>query len=182
MPLPNGKGGRNMSFGRPFLVMNSSLVRFTVVDPNGATSFLGPGHVIKMLAAACSRNPRTLQDLLEFTRPYDPDFVSEVRRGLAIFDEHNTPDDLSAFQAVVERQSPDTLPPFRVFDDLTRDLSLRPARLGLVLYNLKARRIVQLVNSYGALLREDRGRIRRSGQPTPVLYSYQLPHEWQIVP
>jgi hypothetical protein len=51
-----------------------------------------------------------------------------------------------------------------------------------VLYNLKARRIVQLVNQYGELLRQDRGRIRRGGEPTRLLYTYRLPDDWRILP
>jgi hypothetical protein len=157
-------------------------VRFTVVDSQGAVSFLGPGHAIKMLAAACSRSPRSLAELLEYTRPYDTDFVDQVRRGLALFDEYNTPEDTSAFHAMLQETSPSTVPPFRVLDDVTRDLSLQPVDSGLILYNLGARRIVQLQNRYGELHREDRGRIRRSGQATRMLYYYRLPDEWTIVP
>ncbi|GBD15839.1 hypothetical protein HRbin26_00733 [bacterium HR26] len=159
-----------------------TLVRFTVIDAQGAVSFVGPGHAIKMFAAACSRNPRTLMELLEYTRPYDADFISEVRKGLAVFDEHNTPEDTSAFHSMIERTPPSTLPPFRVLDEVTRDLSLQPVDSGLILYNLGARRIIQVVNSYGELQREDRGRIRRSGQPTRMLYYYRLPDDWAIVP
>jgi len=157
-------------------------VRFTVIDSQGAVSFVGPGHAIKMLTAACSRSPQSLAELLDFTRPYDTDFVDEVRRGLAIFDEHNTPEDTSAFHAMLRQVSPSRLPPFRVLDEVTRDLSLQPVDSGLILYNLGARRIVQVHNRYGALQREDRGRIRRSGQPTRLLYYYRLPDDWTIVP
>ncbi len=159
-----------------------AVIRFTVIDSQGAVSFVGPGHAIKMFAAACSRGPRTLQELLEFTRPYDADFINEVRRGLAIFDEHNTPEDMSAFRAMLQQRPPSTLPPFRVLDEVTRDLSLQPVDSGLILYNLGARRIIQIQNSYGELQREDRGRIRRSGQPTRLLYYYRLPDDWAIVP
>jgi len=157
-------------------------VRLTVVDRDGTVSFLGPGHAIKMLTAACSRNPRTFKELLEYATPYDSEFVAGVRAGLAVFDEHNTPENLTAFQAVVRALAPERLPPFRVFDELTRTLSLQPVGVGLVLYNLEARRIVQLVNRYGELLRQDRGRIRRGGEPTRFLYSYRLPDDWRILP
>ncbi len=138
--------------------------------------------MIKMLTAACSRNPRTLGELLDYAAPYDADFVTSVRAGLAIFDEHNTPENASAFRSVAETVRPEQLPPFRVVDELTRTLSLQPVGVGLILYNLVARRIVQLVNRYGALLRQDRGRIRRGGEPTRMLYAYRLPDEWRIVP
>jgi len=157
-------------------------VRLTVVDRDGAVSFLGPGHAIKMLTAACSRNPRTVKELLEYAAPYDTDFVASVRAGLAVFDEHNTPENTAAFHAVARTVAPERLPPFRVIDELTRTLSLQPVGVGLVLYNLEARRIVQLVNRYGELLRQDRGRIRRGGEPTRILYSYRLPDEWRILP
>lgn len=159
-----------------------STVRLTVVDRHGTVSFLGPGHVIKMLTAVCSRNPTTVNELLDYAAPYDSDFVESVRTGLAIFDEHNTPENSSAFHSVATMLSPERLPPFRVIDELTRTLSLQPVGVGLVLYNLEARRIVQLVNRYGELLRQDRGRIRRGGEPTRLLYSYRLPDDWRILP
>jgi hypothetical protein len=157
-------------------------VRLTVVARDGVASFLGPGHAIKMLAAACSRNPVTLTELLDYTTPFDADFVEGVRAGLAVFDEHNSAENATAFHTVVQLLSPDRLPPFRVIDELTRSLSLQPVGVGLVLYNLKARRIVQLVNQYGELLRQDRGRIRRGGEPTRLLYTYRLPDDWRILP
>ncbi len=157
-------------------------VRLTVVDEKGTVSFLGPGHAIKMLTAACSRNPHTVEELLDLAAPYDGDFVASVQAGLAVFDEHNTPENPAAFHAVAQAVSPDRLPPFRVVDELTRTLSLQPVGVGLVLYNLAARRIVQLVNRYGELLRQDRGRIRRGGEPTRLLYSYRLPDDWRILP
>lgn len=159
-----------------------SMVRLTVVDRDGAVSFLGPGHAIKLLAAACSRNPTTVSELLDYATPYDRDFVASVRAGLAIFDEHNTREDAASFHSVATTLSPERLPPFRVVDDLTRSLSLQPVGVGLVLYNLSARRIVQLVNRYGELLRQDHGRIRRGGEPTRLLYSYRLPDDWRILP
>lgn len=157
-------------------------VRITVVDRSGRVSFLGPGHVIKMFAAACSRNPTNVGELLEYAEPYDTAFVEGVRAGLSIFDECNTPENPKAFHGLIQWLPPDQLPPFRVIDELTHALSLQPVGVGLILYNLVARRIVQLVNRYGELLRQDRGRVRQQGEPTRQLYSYRLPDEWQIVP
>jgi hypothetical protein len=57
-----------------------------------------------------------------------------------------------------------------------------PGDLGLVLFNIPSKRIVQIENHYANLERSDRGRIRRNGQPTRALYRYALPDEWQIVP
>jgi hypothetical protein len=59
---------------------------------------------------------------------------------------------------------------------------LEPVRYGLVVFNLIARRIVQVQNSYANLERSDRGRIRVEGKPVRRLYQYSLPEEWSIVP
>lgn len=159
-----------------------SIIRFTVVDGNGTTSFVGPCHAIKMLVAACSRHPRTTSQLLDLAYPYDEQFIGAVRSGLAVFDEHNTPENSAAFASMYEQVSTTELPPFRVLDDRTRRASLEPAGTGLILFNLDARRIIQVQNSYAEVLRSDRGRIRQNGKPTSMLYYYRLPREWRIVP
>ena len=159
-----------------------SVIRFTVIDRGGATSFVGPCHAIKMLVAACSRHPETTAQLLEFTRPYDADFISLVRGGLAVFDEHTVPHNPAAFRALLATTSSRDLPPFRVLDERMRRASLEPAGAGLIIINLAARRIIQIQNSYAEVLRADRGRIRQNGKPTRALYHYQLPAEWLIVP
>jgi hypothetical protein len=159
-----------------------SVIRFTVVDQHGTTSFVGPAHAIKMLVAACSRNPTTTNELLEYTQPYDDQFVNEVRSGLAVFDEHNTPENLAAFQNWNATIPNEQLPPFRILDEETRRESLEPVETGLVLLNLKKQRIIQVQNSYEEVQRQNRGRIRRGGEPVPVLYRYKLPQTWQILP
>ncbi|MEX2425126.1 MAG: hypothetical protein WD401_00010 [Thermomicrobiaceae bacterium] len=159
-----------------------SVIRFTVVDTEGTTSFVGPCHTIKMLVAACSRNPSTTQELLEYTRPFDETFVHDVRSGLSKFDEHNTRDDTDAFHGWVDELSNPQLPPFRIFDETMRQESLKPADTGVLVLNLKEQRIVQVQNSYEEVQRQDRGRIRRQGEPIPILYRYKLPDSWRIVP
>jgi hypothetical protein len=159
-----------------------SVIRFTVVDTEGTTSFVGPCHTIKMLVAACSRNPETMNELLEYTRPFDESFVDDVRSGLSIFDEHNTRDDTGAFYEWKGEMSNRQLPPFRIYDETMRQESLKPAGTGLLVLNLKEQRIVQIQNSYEDVQRQDRGRIRREGEPIPVLYRYKLPETWRIVP
>jgi hypothetical protein len=59
---------------------------------------------------------------------------------------------------------------------------MQPARLGLVVMNLRDRRIIQIQNSYAELDRKGRGRIRANGRPTRTLYHYELPESWRIVP
>lgn len=135
-----------------------------------------------MLVAACSRRPATTAELLELTRPFDPDFVGSVRAGLAVFDEHNVRDNPAAFHSTLAETAQRALPPFRVLDERLRRASLEPVETGLIVINLVARRIIQIQNSYAEVLRADRGRVRRNGKPTRMLYHYELPAEWHIVP
>ncbi len=74
------------------------------------------------------------------------------------------------------------LPVLRVIDELTRQQSLEPVRIGLVIFNLPARRIIQVQNSQGVLQRSDRGRYFENGDPTDRLYFYRLPADWTLVP
>lgn len=156
--------------------------RLTVIDQAGAVSFVAPAHGAKMLAAACSKDPPTLADLFAVARPYDTDLVDTIIDGLALFDEHNGPGNYRAIHDLLAASAPVDLPPFRVVDEATRRASLAPVHSGLILYNLPARRIVQVQNSYCGLERRDRGRIRASGRPTRHLYRYELPSEWRLVP
>jgi hypothetical protein len=73
-------------------------------------------------------------------------------------------------------------PVFRVVDEETKTESLEPVGAGLILFNLTARRIVQVQNSYGLLKRSDRGRYFENGKPTDRLYNYRLPADWSLVP
>ncbi len=73
-------------------------------------------------------------------------------------------------------------PVLRVLDDRTRQESLEPVRIGLVIFNLPARRIIQVQNTYGILKRSDRGRYFEDGQPTERLYFYRLPDSWSLLP
>ncbi len=159
-----------------------NVIRFTIVDERGTSSFVGPCHAIKMLVAACSRHPHGSSQLLHYTRPYDEAFARSVESGLAVFDEHNTRENYAAFHRLMESTAPADLPPFRVVDERTRQLSLRPVATGLILFNLKERRIIQVQNSYAEVQRADRGRVRENGRPTRMLYYYSLPEEWNIVP
>jgi hypothetical protein len=157
-------------------------MRFTVVEPEGTLSFVGPAHALKMLAAACCREPADVKTLLRLAADYDGQFAGGVLAGLAVFDEHNTPGHAGAIHRRFDPEAPDETPPFRVVDDATRRWSLMPARAGLVLFNLPARRIVQIQNGYGDLPRSGLGRIRQDGKPTRSLYRYTLPQDWSILP
>jgi hypothetical protein len=156
--------------------------RFTVIDRDGTVSFLGPGHGLKVFAAACSRGAEDYRALLALAAEYDPAWTSEIRRGINIFDEHNTSLTTEAFAAQVQRSGGEPTTPFRVLDSETRARSMQPSKSGLVLFNLKDKRIVQVQNSYADLRRQGRGRIRSNGRPTRSLFYYRLPDSWQLVP
>src|SRR5215218_5300412 len=156
--------------------------RFTVIDRDGTVSFLGPGHGLKVFAAACSRGAENYRALLALAAEYDPSWTSEVRRGIDIFDEHNTSTITEAFSAQLRADEGEPTIPFRVLDSETRARSMQPSKSGLVLFNLKDKRIVQVQNSYADLRRQGRGRIRSDGRPTRSLFYYSLPDSWQLVP
>ena len=159
-----------------------SKIRLTVIDGTSTVSFIGPGHGAKVLTAACSQRPTHLAALLSAAKPFDPDLIDYLLDGLAHFDEHNGTGRYGAIHAILASADDAVAPPFRVVDEITRAASLTPVSAGLVLFNLPAQRIVQVQNSYSAIQRRDRGRIRASGRPTRRLYRYELPTDWRIVP
>lgn len=158
------------------------MIRFTIVDDTGTISFAGPGHGLKALAAACTTGARDHRSLLEALATYDAQLSKFVLDGLAVFDEHVSLTNPASIAAWLSQPHDLSTKPFRVLDDWTRRASLEPRRLGVVIFNLSARRIVQVQNSYGELLRTDRGRIRVDGRPTTCFYCYSLPDEWSILP
>ena len=157
-------------------------IRLTIIDDEETISFVGPGHGAKVLTAACSHRPTRLGAMLEGAKPFDPEMIDYLLDGLAHFDEHNGPGRYDAIHRALATSEPGAAPPFRVVDEVTRAASLTPVRTGLILYNLPAQRIVQVQNSYSAIQRKDRGRVRASGRPTRHLYRYELPNDWRIVP
>lgn len=158
------------------------MMRFTVIDAGGAVSFRGPGHCLKALVAGCSRGANDVSTLLERVRGLDARFVEHVLNELAQFDEHVLPESPKSIERWLERSVDEPPEVFRVFDQRLRDQSLTAERLGVVLFNLPERRIVQIENSYGELLRQDRGRIRIDGNPVNRYYSYTLPDSWTLLP
>jgi hypothetical protein len=162
------------------------LMRYTVIDPQGTASFVAPCTALKALVAACASAPSNVNDLLSATAPYDSDLKEYVLNSLALFDEHNANgrhDQIHfAINYADEQRTHHQIPAFRVVDEVTREASLQPVKAGLVLFNLKDRRIIQLQNTYAEVRREDRGRVHQGGEPTSRLYKYRLPMEWQILP
>jgi hypothetical protein len=158
------------------------LMRFTLVDSSGAISFRGPGHGLKMLTAACSFGARSHREVLDQLESLDRCLADSVRNGLSKFDEHCIESEPESVDRWIESHESLSDQPFRVFNQVMRRASLMPERLGIVIFNLQEQRIVQVQNSYGTLLRSDRGRIRQDNRPTSRFYSYDLPNDWSIVP
>lgn len=158
------------------------LMRFNLVDDTGILSFLAPGHVLKALTAICSRDARQQRDVIAMLAEFDDEVARSLRQGLSVFDEHWTASDDPTSAAWLDTVDLAGDTPFRVVDERTRAASLTAGSLGLVVVNLASRRIVQLENRYGELLRSDKGRLRRGGKAVPVLYRFSLPSAWSIVP
>lgn len=157
-------------------------IRYNVVDPRGVVSFVAAGHLGKMLAAGASASPATLPELLVGVHPLDTRAVDAVRRDLLTFDEFVLGADEVDLDAWHDRVGEIDRRAFRVVNPELRELSLRPAELGLVIVNLIDRRIIQLEDRYGRIEREDRGRIRVDGRPVNRYYEYALPFDWTILP
>ena len=123
---------------------------------------------------------KELQDLLSQTDLPDPPSASQVEI------EESQPEisyaELLQQQSRLSGSALSKHPVLRVFDAQTRQESLEPVRIGLVIFNLTAHRIIQVQNSYGVLKRSDRGRYFEDGQPTERLYFYRLPSDWSLLP
>lgn len=159
-----------------------TVMRFTVIDPVGTISFIAPSGSLKPMIAACSHNPQSLDELLQALALYDDLLAAEVRSGLAVFDEHVTADAPEGAGRLLETRL-DAPAVFRVVDEATGEASRKAVRGGLVLFNIKARRIVQVHNNLVHVRRRDRGRVRQGGKPVNgELYAYQLPEDWALVP
>ncbi len=159
-----------------------NLIRCTIVDRRGAVSFVVHGDALPALVAACAAGPHNLDELLALSEPYYQSLRGYVEAGLAVFDERNVPGHYNSIHTVLRRTSPDEQPVFRVVDGFTREASLRPVKAGAVIFNLRAKRIVQLMNSYREIRRSGRARIFDGSGYTEKVYSYRLPKEWALVP
>jgi hypothetical protein len=158
------------------------MIRITIIDSKSSISFGAGGYVAKMVVAACARNPSDLDALLGYLAAYDAVSVEAVRHGLNHFDEFCLPGDPDACQRWLDEGGAVDGRAFRLLDPALREASLTQLPLGLAIVNLVERRIVQVANRYGTVLRKDRGRLRREGKPIAQLYSYSLPDDWSLVP
>lgn len=156
--------------------------RVNVIDGRGTVSFLAPPHGLKVLAAAITQGASDGTELLTLARAFDAKWAGDVRAQIMRFDEHNVDEVSDPFHEAIVEADGQEHPAFRVMDPETRQRSLVPGRLGLVVFNLKERRIIQIQNSYSNLERKDRGRVRVDGKPSRLLFQYELPHDWALVP
>ncbi len=159
-----------------------NVIRCTIIDSAGGVSFLTHGDALPALVAACTRNPGTIEEFLEGAEPYYHSLSDYVHSGLAVFDEHNSLGHYSEIHRQLTTTPRYRQPVFRVVDDLTREASLRPVKAGAVIFNLRAKRIVQMVNSYREIRRSGQGRIFDGLRHTDASFRYRLPEEWSLVP
>lgn len=158
------------------------VMRLTVVDERGTVSFVAHSSAAVALTAACSHEPRTLDELLEASERYDRGLHRLVANGLAVFDEHNLPGDMGTIHAQLQSLPPRDTPAFRVLDDVTREASLRPVRAGVVLFNLTAKRIVQIENTYEPLALSGEVHYHNGTFLSIRQLHYHLSSRWSIVP
>jgi hypothetical protein len=102
--------------------------------------------------------------------------------GLAVFDEHNSRGNTRWIHAAFDCCRSEEVPVFRVLDDRTREISLSPVWAGAVVFNLKARRIVQIQNTYADIKRKGRLRVLEGATVGNRIARYELGPEWTVVP
>ena len=157
-------------------------MRFTIVEPSGTISFVGDGFLMLPLVAACATNPSTLPTMLARVDDIDRRLRNKILHGLAIFDEHNVEGNYAAIHAALQDSRSGTEPVFRVVDDVTRQRSLEPTRTGLIIFNLKDHRIVQVLNHFYSVERSGEVHLHTGSRYSRRTVTYELPESWSIVP
>ncbi|HET9200945.1 MAG TPA: hypothetical protein VFO84_08225 [Dehalococcoidia bacterium] len=159
-----------------------NLLRCTLIDRDGGISFVIDGDALPALTAACAEDPQRIDHLLHTAERYYGGITDRVSNGLAIFDERNVAGHYETIHRALATCPPGTEPVFRVVDELTREASLKPAKAGAIVFNLIAKRIVQVMNSYREIKRSGRARVFDGRSLTSTTFSYRLPREWALVP
>jgi len=159
-----------------------NVLRCTIIDSRGGVSFVAHADVLPALVKACTDNPRTLEQLLDGTAHYYRGLREQVLNGLAMFDERNVEGHYESIHQALDLCAPYEQPVFRVVDDRTREASLSPVKAGAVVFNLRARRIIQIQNTYREITRRGAGHVFDGTRVTNQVFSYQLPGEWALVP
>ena len=147
-----------------------NVMRYTVIDGRGVSSFVGPCDALSALLVGCIGGAGSLDELLTSAERSGGKLFDAVTSGLAVFDEHNAYGNFAAIHSAIEHLRPHELPPFRVVDDRTRQASLQPVKAGAIIFNLPKRRIVQIQNTFSDVQRMgvQARRLQRAG--------------WQILP
>ncbi|MGH2447265.1 MAG: hypothetical protein ACRDFS_01475, partial [Chloroflexota bacterium] len=127
-------------------------------------------------------NPGTLQAMLARVDQIDRRLRDHILAGLAVFDEHNVEDNYDHIHGCLASDRDDDDPVFRVVDDVTRQRSLRPTKTGLIIFNLKDQRIVQMLNHFYAVERAGEVHLHNGERYSKRTVTYQLPETWSIVP
>ncbi|MFQ6020338.1 MAG: hypothetical protein ACE5KW_06235 [Dehalococcoidia bacterium] len=159
-----------------------NVIRCTIVDDTGGVSFITHGDALPALVAACTANPHTLEELLDKVEPFYQNLKEYVLSGLALFDESNVAGCYDTIHRALGELPGHRQPVFRVVDEVTQEASLRPVKAGAVIFNLKAKRIIQIINSYREIRRSGSGRIFNGISHTDRVYRYRLPEDWALVP
>ena len=160
----------------------ADVMRFTVLDEHETVSFVTHSSALMALVAACADDPSSLRELLEFSKRYDRTLHNYVLNGLAVFDEHNIPENHASIHHQLKTLPAQDIPVFRVVDDLTRDASLESVKAGVVLFNLPRKRIVQIQNMYEAIERAGIVNYHNGRFLSRQEFTYELPPGWTIVP
>jgi hypothetical protein len=153
-----------------------------VVEHAGTVSFIAHSSAAIALTAACAADPTSLEQLLHHSQQHDRRLREVVLESLAVFDRHNHSDDLRLIHGLLATLPPRDVPAFRVLDPITRQASLESVRAGVVLYNLIARRIVQIQNTYQPLARAGTVNYHNGRFLSIHEDRYELPAHWSIVP
>jgi hypothetical protein len=157
-------------------------MRFTIVDPHGTISFVGDGFLMLPLVAACATNPHSLTEMLARVDQIDRRLRNRILAGLAVFDEHNVEGNYGAIHRALDSSDASYEPVFRVVDDRTRERSLAPTKTGLIIFNLKDHRIVQMLNHFYAVERTGEVHLHNGERHSRRTVTYSLPESWSIVP
>ncbi len=140
-----------------------NVMRFTVIDGAGTVSFIADCDALPLFVSGCAEGASRLEELLGYVGNRRPQLRGYVESGLAVFDEHNVPGTYDAIHGALSYYAPHETPVFRVVDDRTRQASLQGVKAGVVVFNLRSRRIVQIQNTYSEI-RKMVGKVRRLEQ------------------
>src|SRR3990170_2396712 len=121
-----------------------NVMRYTIIAKGRAVSFVAHCDAATALVASCVKSPRSLEEMLELVEPYYSTLKEYVLCGLALFDERNLSGKYDDIHQALKFCPPEEQPIFRVVDDATREASLRPVKAGAIIFNLPAKRIIQV--------------------------------------